>query len=677
MSLSELSSLLPPAILTAIEGRGYTELTVVQRAVLEPSCDARDLRITSQTGSGKTVAIGLAVRGLVMQECPAASGIAKPRALVVAPTRELAHQVEQELAWLYAGTVARIASTTGGASYRDEQRALSRGPSIIVGTPGRLLDHLNRGRIDTSLVGAVVLDEADRMLDLGFRADLEAIFEKMPAERRTHLVSATFPREVRALAERIQNNPVHVEGTRLGAANSDIDHVIHIVDTAQRFDAIVNLLLASPEAQTLIFVRMRADATTVAKKLALLGFAASSLSGEMDQAARNRALASFKKGELKVLVATDVAARGIDVQDIARVIHVEPPTNGDAYTHRSGRTGRAGRKGTSLLLVAPSGVVHATRLLRGLGVAHRFEPVPSAADLRRAADERIFTELNAPDAPDAAPVEERALSLARRLIAAGNAEHTLAKLLVRCEYAGITAPREVRSPNPPQDRSRGAGARDARGRAAGARPVGPRDMSARPVGPRDMSARPVGPRDMSARPVGPRDTGTRAAAPRGRDRTWVAFRVSSGEQQGADPRRLLAIACRRGDIAGTDVGAIRIERTFSIVNVASEVADVFEQNSAERDARDPSVRFRRDDAGASARPAQPEARSHAPHAARQERPARFDKGPRKPPAKWGTWARKPAPANAPHANSAKTASNTSTGNKGGDKPLARRPPKKH
>ena len=131
-----------------------------------------------------------------------------------------------------------------------------------------MLDHLTRGRIDATRVGAVVLDEADRMLDLGFRDDLEAILERMPAERRTHLVSATFPREVRALAERIQRDPVHVEGTRLGAANADIDHVIHIVDPAQRFDAIVNLLLATPEAQTLIFVRMRADATTVGKKLA-------------------------------------------------------------------------------------------------------------------------------------------------------------------------------------------------------------------------------------------------------------------------------------------------------------------------------------------------------------------------------------------------------------------------
>jgi ATP-dependent RNA helicase DeaD len=412
-----------------------------------------------------------------------------------------------------------------------------------------------------------VLDEADRMLDMGFKAELDAIFAQMPAERRTHLVSATFPREVRALAARIQHDPVHVEGTRLGAANADIDHVMHIVEPAQRFDAIVNLLLENPEAQTLIFVRMRADATQVAQQLGALGFAASSLSGEMDQAARNRALEKFKRGELKVLVATDVAARGIDVQDITRVIHVDPPTNADAYTHRSGRTGRAGRKGTSSLLIAPSGVVHATRLLRGLGVPHRFEPIPSAAALRRAADERIFAELTAQDATDARPIEERAIALARRLIANGSAERTMAKLLVRCAYAGITEPREVRAPAPPPERPRGAG---------------------------------------------PRGERNRDARERSRDRTWVAFRVSSGARQGVDTRRLLAIACRRGGIAGSDVGAIRIEHSFSIVNVASEVADAFEKRATARDTRDPEVRFRRD--------LHPHAPAHAhprPHAPRK------------------------------------------------------------
>jgi len=566
MSMSDFASLMPAALLSAISGRGYTELTVVQRAVLEPNCDGRDLRITSQTGSGKTVAIGLAMRAILTEACPAEKGIARPRALVVAPTRELARQVEQELAWLYAGTAGRVASATGGASYREERAALGKGPSVVVGTPGRLLDHLNRGAIDPSRVAAVVLDEADRMLDLGFRAELEGILASVPPERRTHLVSATFPREVRALAERIQRDPVHVEGTRLGAANVDIDHVIHIVEQGQKFDAIVNLLLARPEAQTLVFVRMRADAAQVTQKLQGLGFAASSLSGEMEQAARNRALAGFKRGDLKVLIATDVAARGIDVQDISRVIHVEPPTHGDSYTHRSGRTGRAGRKGTSSLLVAPQGVVHATRLLRGLGVPHRFEPIPSAEQLRRAADDRILAELSVEDALEAT-ADQRGAALARRLIEAGNLERTLTRLLARCHYAGVTEPREVRSPERAPEGRRDAGRQRRRPDAPGS-----------------------------------------AAA-----RDWVPFRVSWGQQHGADARRLLAIACRRGDIAGNDVGAIRIERTFAIVNVASNVAEGFAKRAGERDARDPRIVIRRDTLSGHEQPAsRPETAQHKP-----------------------------------------------------------------
>ncbi|HTU62682.1 MAG TPA: DEAD/DEAH box helicase, partial [Polyangiales bacterium] len=360
MSLAEFAELLRPELLNALERKGFTSLTAVQQVVLDPELAGRDLRVTSQTGSGKTVAIGLTLRELPLAAAAAQSGVARPVALVVTPTRELAQQVEQELAWLYADAGVRVACTTGGASYRTEQRAFARGPGIVVGTPGRLLDHLRRGAIDPSQVGALVLDEADRMLELGFREDLLAIIELMPETRLTHLVSATFPRALSSLADRIQRDPAHVEGTILGEANTDIDHVIHIVDPAERGAAIMNLLLAHPDDQTLVFVRMRSDASELAALLSRAGFAASGLSGDMEQAARNRALRGFREGELRVLVATDVAARGIDVQGVTRVLHAEPPTDPDAYTHRSGRTGRAGRKGVSALLLAPSRIVHAT-----------------------------------------------------------------------------------------------------------------------------------------------------------------------------------------------------------------------------------------------------------------------------------------------------------------------------
>jgi ATP-dependent RNA helicase DeaD len=571
---------LGPALLAALERKGYDQLTPVQAAVLDPALAGRDLRITSQTGSGKTVAVGFVLRSLVAEVCPADKGIARPRALVVAPTRELARQFEEELAWLYADCAGRVASTTGGASYREERRALAGGPALIVGTPGRLLDHLERGAIVLDQLQAIVLDEADRMLDMGFREDIEAIFNKAPKERSTHLVSATFPHAVRSLADAVQRDAALVEGTRLGSANADIDHVIHLVPPREKMAAIINLLLATPDAQTLIFSRTRADVASIADQLVEAGFKASALSGEMDQTARNRALARFKRGDLHVLVATDVAARGIDVQDIARVIHAEPPTNADAYTHRSGRTGRAGRKGTSSLLVAPAAVVQATRVLRAAGVRHRFEPIPTAQDIRRGNDERVFAELTANEPEGSPTVDPRAAALAQRLAQHGDVTRTLERLLLRARYAGTAEPRELRPIAPPSSEPRQAmqrgqsprgpspsrGAAPSRGTAPSREPSHPRE----PSRPRESSQ----PRGASQ----PRPSGG-----------FVPFRVSWGSKHGADPRKLLAVVCRRGGVRGSDVGAIRVEQSFSLVDIASGAAEAFAQSASEPDPRNPRV----------------------------------------------------------------------------------------
>jgi ATP-dependent RNA helicase DeaD len=589
MSLAEFAELLRPELLNALERKGFTSLTAVQQVVLDPELAGRDLRVTSQTGSGKTVAIGLTMRELPLAEAAAQSGVARPIGLVVTPTRELAQQVEQELAWLYADAGVRVACTTGGASYRTEQRAFARGPGIVVGTPGRLLDHLRRGGIDPSQVGALVLDEADRMLELGFREDLLAIIELMPETRVTHLVSATFPRALSSLADRIQRNPAHVEGTILGEANTDIDHVIHIVDPAERGAAIMNLLLAHPEDQTLVFVRMRSDASELAALLSRSGFAASGLSGDMEQAARNRALRGFREGELRVLVATDVAARGIDVQGVTRVLHAEPPTDPDAYTHRSGRTGRAGRKGVSALLLAPSRIVHATRLLRGLGVPHRFEPVPTPEQIMRAQDERLFAQLTqaaeaaAPEAndvelilddePEARPEEvtdedTRYLDLARRLIEHGSVERVLARLLARA-HSGVQ-PRKIRTfpqgMHRDRDRDRDRGDRGDRG-------------------------------DRKER--------GRPADRNGAPREFIGFRVNWGQEDGADARRVLAMVCRRGGIRGSDVGPIRIDQNSTTIGVDSSVAAAFERAATRTDHREPHIQIRRDAGRAERSPQKP------------------------------------------------------------------------
>jgi len=620
MDPSALPDSLGPELSSALAQKGYTALTPVQTAVLDPALSGRDLRITSQTGSGKTVAIGLALRDFVRQGSDGegdsnggAGAVRGPRALVVAPTRELAKQVEEELSWIYSPLGVRVVSVTGGASYRDERRALSgaaaKGPGVVVGTPGRLLDHLQRSSFDAGNLGAVVLDEADRLLDLGFRDDLEAILAFAPKGHRTHLVSATFPREVKALADATQHDPVHVEGTRLGAANADIDHIVHLVDARERVGALINILLANPDEQTLVFARTRADVASIARELKDCGFAVSSLSGEMDQSARNRALSGFKRGDLRVLVATDVAARGIDVQDIARVVHAEPPSDADSYTHRSGRTGRAGRKGTSAILAIAAQLARTTFLLQRAGVAFRFEPIPSAEVIRGAADERTAAALLADDAAEASGLDERTWALAKRIVAEGNVTRALARLLTRTRYAGPTAPRDVRVVEPSGSRGRfapdrsgesmrgsglrarsggdGRGLRDARG-LRGARSAGDGAPLRDSRGPRD------------AAPMREERGPGEERGPRGRTVAWVPFHVSWGESQGADARRLLAVMCRRGEIRGTDVGSIRVSDSYSVVDIASHVADGFARAAGAPDPREPAVVIRRESEGARA-----------------------------------------------------------------------------
>ncbi len=582
MTGPDLTHLVGPALASALAAKGYDTLTPVQEAVLDDALEGRDLRITSQTGSGKTIAIGFAVRDLLDDLTTQYGGAARPRVLVLTPTRELAKQVAEELAWLYAPLRVRVAAVTGGAGYVDQKRALASNPALVVATPGRLRDALERGKIDASALAAVVLDEADSMLDLGFREDLDAILAKLPVERRSHLVSATFSRDVVSLADRFQRDPVHVQGTRLGEANSDIEHVVHLVEPGQRVDALINLLLADEDAKSLVFVRTRADVARVAGELAEAGFVVRTLSGEMEQAERDRALAAFRQGGVQALIATDVAARGIDVRDIARVIQVEPPTDVETYTHRSGRTGRAGKQGTSVLFVAPP---HYPAIARGLArakIAHRVEPVPRPDAIQRVREEKLVAWLAREG--DGETIDPHAISIAERIVESGAVLTALARLVEKAGLHGPTKARNVRAVPPPRD-----------------------DQPVR-------ARRPEG-----RRPVPP---GPNANANADANQGWVTFRVTWGGLQGADARRLLAVACRRGNIRGSDVGAIRVEAAYSLLDIARNVAGAFETEAGRPDPRDPRVRITRIDGAphGDARPAQQERPAPSRQAERPTQP---------------------------------------------------------
>ncbi|TFH21184.1 MAG: DEAD/DEAH box helicase, partial [Myxococcales bacterium] len=317
----------------ALTKRGFAELTEVQSAVLASGAADRDLQISSQTGSGKTVALGMVLAPRLL-EAAAAGGAARTlRALVIVPTRELAVQVSAELRWLYAAVPGlTVECVTGGSSVGQERYRLERKPTVVVGTPGRMHDHISRRAIDCSSVAEVVLDEADRMLDMGFREELEAILDATPSDRATHLVSATFPSAIQKLARKYQNNPLAVEGTRLGDANEDIEHVGHLIRLHDRYDAIVNLLLLAKDERTLVFVNTRAEASGLADQLAGDGFAAAPISGDLEQFQRTQTLDAFRNGTKKVLVATDVAARGLDIPEVAMVIQTDAPLDGESYT---------------------------------------------------------------------------------------------------------------------------------------------------------------------------------------------------------------------------------------------------------------------------------------------------------------------------------------------------------
>ena len=542
----------PTLLAAAMRKRGFTELTSVQRAVLDAEFEGQDLRISSQTGSGKTVAIGLGLaRHLTAEGVDSVADRAGPSVLVLVPTRELAMQVRDELHWLYAGVRGlRTEVVMGGTSIMLERRALARQPRIVVGTPGRTLDHMKSGALKSADICHVVLDESDRMLDMGFREELEAILEQLPKDRRTHLIAATFPAGVRKLADRFQKNALHIEGTRLGAANNDIEHAAHILDRRESYAALVNLLLLNEGARCLIFVERRVDATSLAAKLSGDGFSVQSFSGELPQAQRTRTIEAFRAGAIQTLVSTDVAARGIDVPDIDLVIHVDPPGDADSYVHRSGRTGRAGRTGRSVMLVPPKLQRQIVRLLGAARIEAQWKPAPSAEKVRKQLRKRFRQQIHERLANDET-LSQTQIDYAKGLLDGRDPAAVVALLLEFAQPKSKRQPMNIREP-------RNGGAPSA------------------------------------------------SAA----DPGFVRFSINWGEKNGAAANRLLGHICRRGQVKSQLIGSIDIGHDSSTFDVETSVASRFEKLVQRRDARDPHLRIVR--AGAAGGNSEPTGRKPFP-----------------------------------------------------------------
>ncbi|WP_427310545.1 DEAD/DEAH box helicase [Cupriavidus sp. H39] len=359
---------LDPAILRALSELNYNTPTPVQAQAIPAFIAGRDLLVSSQTGSGKTAAFMLpAIQRISEMPAPQRAtepakrmkgkrprpSPAQPALLVLTPTRELALQVT-EAAAKYGRNLRRIvcASILGGMPYPKQLAALAKMPDILVATPGRLLDHIDAGRIDLSALQMLVFDEADRMLDMGFADDIDAIVNATPASRQTLMFSATLDARIAQLASRQLKDPQRIEIAAARADQSHIEQRLHFTDDMSHKERLLDHLLRDATLkQAIVFTATKRDADSLAERLSDTGFSAGALHGDMTQGARNRTLTALRRGNLRVLVATDVAARGIDVPDITHVVNFDLPKQAEDYVHRIGRTGRAGRSGTAINLV--------------------------------------------------------------------------------------------------------------------------------------------------------------------------------------------------------------------------------------------------------------------------------------------------------------------------------------
>lgn len=515
-----------PALARALEKRGYSELTPVQKAVLAPELGQADALVSAQTGSGKTVAFGLALAPTLLDGAERFAHAAAPLALAVAPTRELALQVTRELEWLYELTGATVASCVGGMDMRTERRALERGAHIVVGTPGRLRDHITRHSLDMSALKAVVLDEADEMLDLGFREDLEFILDAAPAERRTLMFSATVPRSIATLAQGYQRDAVRISAAGEEKQHLDIEYRALSVAQADRENAIINVLRFYEAKNALVFCNTRAAVNHLTARFNNRNFSVVALSGELSQNERSHALQAMRDGRAKVCIATDVAARGIDLPNLELVIHADLPTNPETLLHRSGRTGRAGRKGVSALIVPNSARRRTERLLQNAKLTATWASPPSADDVIRRDDERILA-----DPAFEAPVKDDERGFIDALLSRHGAEQVAAAFVRQCR-ASRSAPEDL--------------------------------MEIAPFTP-------------SREKLGGEKFAHRDEAPGRRDvfGASVWFSLSVGRRQNAEPRWLIPMLCRTGSISKREIGAIKMQPEETYVQIAADWADRF------------------------------------------------------------------------------------------------------
>ena len=561
--MTEFEGVVPP-LRAALDKRGYDVLTPVQKAVLVPELKDADTLVSAQTGSGKTVAFGMSIAPTLLGDAERFQRARAPLALAVAPTRELALQVKSELEWLYEMTGASVASCVGGMDMRTERRVLDRGAHIVVGTPGRLRDHIERKSLDLSQLKAVILDEADEMLDMGFRDDLEFILGSAPTERRTLMFSATVPRPIVRLAKRYQQNAVRVTTTSEREQHGDIEYRAIAVAPNDRENAIINLLRYFEAKNSIVFCGTRAAVNRMTSRFNNRGFSVVALSGELSQNERTHALQALRDGRARVCIATDVAARGLDLPNVELVIHADLPTNAQTMLHRSGRTGRAGRKGVSALIVPHNWRKRVERMFREVNIDATWAKPPSVDDVMSRDDERLLA-----DSTLTSPIEDNEKSIIEKLLAQQSPEQ-VAAAFVRQYRAGQSAPEDLMDTGPAEERPK------------------------------------------------------RHAA--FRESIW--FSLTIGRSQNVEARWILPMLCRVGGITKNEIGKINIEQDETLVELTAASVDGFLKTVGPEMVVEDTIKITRmDNPPRSARPARSERPSRPHHEDRfnrSDRNARAD-----------------------------------------------------
>ncbi|MEO0451664.1 MAG: DEAD/DEAH box helicase [Pseudomonadota bacterium] len=534
-------------LVQAFADKGYEALTPVQEAVLDPALSGRDLLVSAQTGSGKTVAFGLALATSILRDTVVFPDAEAPAALIVAPTRELAQQVTKELQWLFAGAKGRVVSCIGGVDIRDEMRALKAGAHLVVGTPGRLVDHIRRGSLDLDDLQAVVLDEADEMMDMGFREELEYILDAAPEDRQTLMFSATVSRPIARLAETYQNQAIRLNTISEESAHSDISYQAMTVVPMDVEKAVINTLLLHDAPNAIVFCSRRDSVNKLTARLLNRGFSVVALSGEFSQKERSNAVMAMRDGRARVCVATDVAARGLDLPGLDLVIHADLPRNKEGLLHRSGRTGRAGRAGVCALIVPVRARRRTERLLMDAKVTAEWRLPPSGAEIEAALNAKLLVNEVLQSPPDASEAD-----LSKALLERYSAEH-LAAAIVRLTRATDSAPEVLQDPGAQKSKK-------------------PRSDKYDPD--REF------PRNEA------REHGGRRK-PDFPDGQWIKLGV--GRKKKADPKWLIPMLCKSGGFSRNSIGAIRIDADATHVELKPNAAQSLMEAAGERQIIDKSI----------------------------------------------------------------------------------------